>query len=503
MKHTSVKIDAPIEFLHIEPLNPLISKCQIKVCYVSDKPNRNSSVITKDAIKDIANSLPGCPIVGFYNNTEQDFEEHTKVFKVSGRKLEMEELTIPYGFVAPDAKVWFQKFLDDGQYEHEYLMTEGYLWTGQYPECQRVIDYGNNQSMEFDPRTVKGTWAKGHNGSPDFFIINEAIFSKLCILGEENEPCFEGASITDVQFSFNDNFKEELREMMNELKQLLQKGGVKEVFKRYAVTVGDSLWDALYSFIDNEKYAIDGVYEDETASTTFAVIKDSDDKYFRVNFSLSDSNEFSANADFEDVTETYQPSEDPQFSEEDILTYKKKKEEEEEESKGKKDKETSNDSEENPEENNDDEDDDEKKKKKAKYSLEEIPEYTDLMSKYSNLETKFNELNSEKEKLESQIAELVEFKNAAERKSKEELIASFYMLTDEDKADVLTNIDTYSLDEIEAKLAIICVRNKVSFDTNEHNDNFQFSLHDNDDIEDTSTPAWIKAALAVEKRINK
>ena len=43
------------------------------------------------------------------------------------------------------------------------------------------------------------------------------------------------------------------------------------------------------------------------------------------------------------------------------------------------------------------------------------------------------------------------------------MIASFYMLSDEDKKDVVANIDTYSLDDIEAKLSIICVRNKVSF----------------------------------------
>ena len=41
------------------------------------------------------------------------------------------------------------------------------------------------------------------------------------------------------------------------------------------------------------------------------------------------------------------------------------------------------------------------------------------------------------------------------------------MLSDEDKKDVLTNKADYSLDEIEAKLAVICVRNKVSFDRTE------------------------------------
>ena len=53
MKHTSIKLNTPCEFINITPVNPLISKCQIKVCYVDDKPNRNKSVITKDEYKSI------------------------------------------------------------------------------------------------------------------------------------------------------------------------------------------------------------------------------------------------------------------------------------------------------------------------------------------------------------------------------------------------------------------------------------------------------------------
>ena len=77
--HTSIKLDTPVEFINITPLNPLISKCQIKVCYVGDEPNRNRSVITKEVAKQMANSLPGCPIVGFYNEEKGDFEEHQMV----------------------------------------------------------------------------------------------------------------------------------------------------------------------------------------------------------------------------------------------------------------------------------------------------------------------------------------------------------------------------------------------------------------------------------------
>ena len=66
MKHTSVKLNTPCEFINITPMNPLISKCQIKVCYVGDEPNRNKSIITKDVAREMANSLPGSPIVGFF-----------------------------------------------------------------------------------------------------------------------------------------------------------------------------------------------------------------------------------------------------------------------------------------------------------------------------------------------------------------------------------------------------------------------------------------------------
>ena len=188
--HTSVKLDCPVEFINITPLNPLISKCQIKVCYVSDEPNRNRSVITKEVAKKMANSLPGCPIVGFYNEEKGDFEEHNRIIDISNGKFEIKDTTRPYGFVDLGAKVWFQKFLDDGKDEREYMMTEGWLWTGQYPECKRIIDKGNNQSMELDKDTLNAAWSKSNNGKPQFFIINEAIISKLCTLGEANEPCF-------------------------------------------------------------------------------------------------------------------------------------------------------------------------------------------------------------------------------------------------------------------------------------------------------------------------
>ena len=123
--HTSVKMNSPIEFINITPLNPLISKCQIKVCYVGDTPNRNRSVITKEVAKKMANSLPGCPIVGFYNEAKGDFEEHNRIIDISNGEFKIKDTTRPYGFVDLNAKVWFQKFL--GHQHHGLLLHAVYL----------------------------------------------------------------------------------------------------------------------------------------------------------------------------------------------------------------------------------------------------------------------------------------------------------------------------------------------------------------------------------------
>nr|DAG21577.1 MAG TPA: hypothetical protein [Caudoviricetes sp.] len=81
------------------------------------------------------------------------------------------------------------------------------------------------------------------------------------------------------------------------------------------------------------------------------------------------------------------------------------------------------------------------------------------------------------------------------------MINRFYMLSDEDKADVITNIDKYSIDDIEAKLSVICVRNKVSFDLDENKKPgvTTFNLNSMDDNQD-DMPAWVKAVLETEKK---
>lgn len=447
MHQSIATIDSP-EFINLQPLdiNPLMSSCEIKVLYLGE--NRNHSYITKEVASEMAKTLRGAPIVGYYKEEKEDFADHGDrvIFDDEGVKFEC--LTRPYGFVAPDAQVWFQKFEDTDEFgnkiEREYLMTTGYLWTGQYEECKSVIEEGKGQSMELDDETLDGHWSTNTQTGMDFFIINDAMFSKLCILGDDVEPCFEGASVTkpEVSTSFtkvDDTFKKTLYTMMQDLKFALE-GGL--------------------SKMDNEENKVETPVEEvETVETETPVeeVKENTEE---------------VPATEEEAVETTEPEAAPADAESE---FKKSDEDEDEKDES---------------EDNDSSDEDEEDKDK----------------KYSLLEADYNELKDKYAKLEEDYNGLVEFKNAIEDKEKDELIKSFYMLSDEDKKDVIENKSKYSKDEIEAKLSVICVRKKVNFDLddssknedkveNEDNAAVTYTL---DDVE-SSVPAWISALRNTQK----
>lgn len=465
MEHTSIKLSSPIEFINVTPYNPLISECEIKVCYVGEQANRNLSVITKETATQIANSLPGSPIVAFWNEEKQDFEGHKRELSLDDDgNIIQKDLTKPIGFVDLNAKVWFAKFLDDNSVEREYLMTKGWIWTGRFPETKRIIEQGNNQSMELDDKNIDAYWSKDNNGKPQFFIINEAIIKGLCVLGKDVEPCFEGATIQapTIQFSFDESFKEQLFSMMNELTKILNKEEQK-VFAKYPMTVGDTLWTALYSHF-NDAYSVMGAYED--GEQKFAVLK-AEDKNYRIDFSLGEDDSIK----FAEELVSFEDEYEPQFTLEENSQFLLGKNEQQK-----------------PEENQ------EVIEEPTSYNLDEIPEYVELMNNYNNLLTSFNALQASFDEAQQTMAALTEFKNGVIKKEKQAMIDSFYMLSDEDKADVIENIDNYSIDDIEAKLSIVCVRNKVAFNkTEEENKPVTYSFNDTDD---NAVPAWVKSVRA-------
>ena len=128
---------------------------------------------------------------------------------------------------------------------------------------------------------------------------------------------------------------------------------------------------------------------------------------------------------------------------------KKKKYEEDEEDKDEEESGDSEGGEEDPEEkpSNEDEDGEGKKKPQNKNSLDE-----------EALQARFDAM-------EKELEELRAFKLQQENLKKDALINKYFMLSDEDKAEIVANKEKYSYDEIEAKLALIYVKKNVDFST--------------------------------------
>lgn len=400
-----VPVENSMRFIETKEVSPLVTKVTIKVCYVSDQPNRNGSIITKElAESQLAPSLRGSPIVGYFDKDTNDFDQHTKDISIDNNGgYKLVDLTKPYGFVDLNANVWFQSFIEDG-ITREYLCTEGYVWTETYPEAKKLLENLNNQSMELTK--VSGQWTDLFNSHEEFFIINEATIEKLCILGQNVEPCFEGAKIT-VNFSLKDS----LKNLSFMVKDILNKGGntgmdFEQMYNELKIS-----FDALKESYDKAKNDLSSLTSEYDA--------------YKIKFS-----------DYSEIKEKLEEAES--------------------------------------------------KLTEAQNDYASIKETNDVNeNKISEMETELNSLR--------------EFKINYDKAQKKALIDSFYMLNDNDKKDVVEHIDSYSLDEIEAKLSILCVRNKVSFNLEDKNDKnsggdaLSFSLNSVIEKEEDDTPAWVKA----------
>lgn len=492
MMHQSIAtIDSP-EFINLQPLeiNPLMSSCEIKVLYLGE--NRNHSYITKEVATEMAKTLRGAPIVGYYKEDKEDFRDHGEKVTFDDEGIKFECMTKPYGFVSPDAQVWFQKFEEQDEFGNqltrEYLMTTGYLWTGQYEEAKLAVEgNGRPQSMELDPETLDGHWSTNNKTGMDFFIINDAIFSKLCILGEDVEPCFEGASVTapevSKKFSLDDDFRKTLYTMMQDLKFALEGGNNMDIEQNLVAEETAAEAEVVEETVENEtpadEYAIaDSLVREETPVSepeTKEVEEETEadveieeiveeEPIVEENLTNDDNSEQSI------LTENQDSIEDTQSSQENFAKSDDKDED-------------------------DNKEDSESEKEDKEYKCGEDKK----KKSYSLLENELAEVKAAYSELESKYQALVEFKETVDNEKKDALIASFYMLSDEDKAEVVENKAKYSLEDIEAKLSVICVRKKVNFDLDDtsKNDNIveekEVMTYNISNNESTSIPAWISA----------
>ena len=267
---------------------------------------------------------------------------------------------------------------------------------GQFEELRKVITQGQPQSMELQEETLEGHWATDNNLGVEFFIINDAVFSKLCILGDDIEPCFEGSAVTSPEvskdFSMDREFSQTLFTMMNELKDALSSKGGLDMPEEFAEQT-ETIEEQSTEFVEE---TVEETVAEESVDYTSA--------------EEAPVNEEAENGEFE------MSEEDKDDSEDSSVDFSEDKDMEEEPA--------------------------------SEFSIEE-----------------FAALQEEIEALRAECQELREFKLNVENEQKDALINSYYMLSEEDKREVMEHKSEFTLDEIKSKLAVIYVEKNVDFST--------------------------------------
>lgn len=250
--------------------------------------------------------------------------------------------------------------------------------------------------MELQEETLEGHWATDNNLGVEFFIINDAVFSKLCILGDDIEPCFEGSAVTSPEvsknFAMDKEFSQTLFTMMNELKDALSSKGGLDMPEEFAEQT-ETTEEQSTEFVEE---TVEETVTEESVDYTSAEEAPVDAE--------------AENGEFE------KSEEDKDDSEDSSADFSENKEAEEEPA--------------------------------SEYSAEE-----------------FAALQEEIEALRAECQELRDFKLNVENEQKDALINSYYMLSEEDKREIMEHKSEFTLDEIKAKLAVIYVEKNVDFST--------------------------------------
>ena len=454
--------------INITPLNPNLSECHLKVLYHG--LNRNGSYISKSVAEKLANKLPGTPIVGLYIEDKEDFDDHGERLVVENGKYTVKKLTKPFGYVKEGTKVWWQSFEEKGEIK-DYLMCEGYLWTKTYPEVKRVLEKGNWQSMEFVPESLVGEWSQlnheKHNQKP-MFMVEDAEFRALCILGEDVEPCFETAAIgaPGSLFMLNDS---EIESDFNQIKYSIEKSleeGGSEVPEVENTNVTDHSEEAVETVAE----AVETIEaEVQEALTEEEVVTEEVVEAIEEEVEVVETEEV--------VEEIAEPSEEEAAPEQG--------DEEQEEVQ---------------------ESEQEQVELTEEVSEEEVASENDVQSEVQELRALFYEATKELEELKAQYAlateELVALramKEEIDTKAKEEMFAKFYMLDEEDVNPVREQAASLTVDEIEKELSVIAFRKKVNFSLlEEEAEEKEVITSFTANIEDT-IPAWVRQVENMKK----
>ena len=223
-----------------------------------------------------------------------------------------------------------------------------------------------------------------------------------------------------------------------------------------------------------------------------------------------------AEASVNETVTTVEPEVTTEFTENQVNENESSSSEQAPASEFKKDDEEDKKEKENPSESKDDKKDEDSEsnggstdEKEDASDKEDKEEEDKKKKKFTVLEQEYNKLQASYASLKEEVEELRTFKKNIEDKEKDDLIKDFYMLSDEDKKDVIEHKSEYSLEDIKAKLAVICFEKRVNFNLDTSSENEESTVEEGENpvttfdikaTEDSTVPEWVKA---VESAMNR
>ena len=168
---------------NLERYNDVLSKARCRIFYKYE--NRNGTYISDEFAEKLLSTLPYAPVKGIYAPEEGDYTDHGE---------ERDEGRI-YGIVPESPNISWETHLDDDGIERTYACADVLIFTAIYQEASEIV--GKSQSME-----LYGPSLKYHEAiirGQRFIVFDEGCFLGLQVLGDQVEPCFEGASFYSLQ----------------------------------------------------------------------------------------------------------------------------------------------------------------------------------------------------------------------------------------------------------------------------------------------------------------
>ena len=215
--------------------NPLLSLARVRIFYKG--LNRNRTFITDEFADKLIASLPYTPVSGIWD--EDDFTDH-------GQSREEGRI---YGLVPENPNGAWEKHLDGDGIEREYYCCDVVLFTARYANAAKIID--KPQSMELYRPSIKGEWMMADGIK--CYRYSDGCFIGLQVLGDDVEPCFEGAAFY--------TYANSLKEMIDILKNYSLNGGSKEMELNFKLSDREKR-QAIFCLL-NPNYCAEGNWEIE------------------------------------------------------------------------------------------------------------------------------------------------------------------------------------------------------------------------------------------------